>query len=138
MANNELIDLFNNQLMEFINDIIVIFPKDKEILVAKNSILALKSANPKIYKKIINFWYSNVVSKYREYIANGDIDFFLDNDFTLDAIKNDNPDVIIKSINHIKKIIGKMEQNDLQKSIEYLQNLQNIAIMYFEETSAGL
>jgi hypothetical protein len=124
--------------MEFINDIIVIFPKDKEILVAKNSILALKNANPKIYKKIINLWYSNVVLKYREYIENGDVEFFLANDFTQDAIKNDNPDAIIKSISHIKKIIGTMNECDLQKSIEYLKNLQNIAIMYFEETSSGL
>ena len=45
MANN-ILTAFNDHFVEFITDVQTIFPDDRDVLIAKNSILAIRKANP--------------------------------------------------------------------------------------------
>ena len=67
MSNN-ILTLFNDHFGEFINDIQNVFPEDIDILSAKNALLAIRKANPKM---IVKIWNSFIVSKYRSEIELG-------------------------------------------------------------------
>ena len=54
MSASNLQTVFNDHFVEFISDIQSVFPDDHDILVAKNSLLTIRKANPKMIVKIWN------------------------------------------------------------------------------------
>ena len=86
-----LVTVFNDQFSEFVADIQSIFPTDPDILTAKNALLAIRKANPKLLVKI---WFKYVYNPYKEHINAGDIHFFLTKDYSRDLVKNENADKI--------------------------------------------
>ena len=70
-----ILSAFNDHFSEFITDVNNVFPKDADILAAKNSLTLIRKANPKI---IIGIWNSHIVSKYKSAIEKGDIGFFIE------------------------------------------------------------
>ena len=71
MSTN-LVTVFNDHFSEFVNDIHGVFPDDPDILTAKNALLTIRKANPKLLVKI---WIQYVFSPYKNQIENGDINF---------------------------------------------------------------
>ena len=51
MATN-FVTVFNDHFAEFVNDIQSVFPDDVDILTAKNALLTIRKANPKLLVKI--------------------------------------------------------------------------------------
>ena len=47
-----ILTAFNEHFIEFINDIQMVFPEDIDILTAKNALLGIRKANPKMIVKI--------------------------------------------------------------------------------------
>ena len=85
-----LLTVFNDHFVDFISDVQNVFPEDVDILAAKNSLLAVRKANPKLLAKI---WYTQIALKYRQQIEAGDIEFFLNKDYKSD-ISADNSNKI--------------------------------------------
>jgi len=125
MSNN-ILSAFNEHFMEFINDIQNVFPEDHDILVAKNSLLAIKKANPKL---IVKIWNAYIVSKYKSQIENGDIGFFINKDYSQDVTNAENSDKIMDSINRLRDPIKNMSSENQQKTMKYIQNLTKLAQM---------
>ena len=73
MSNN-ILTAFNDHFFEFVSDVQSVFPNDTDILTAKNALVLVRKANPKL---IVKIWKSHVVGKYRDEIQAGNIDFFL-------------------------------------------------------------
>ena len=65
---------FNIQFEEFVNDIQNVFPGDVDILTAKNGLIAIRKANPKL---LVRIWIKYIYIPYKEQIESGNIDFFL-------------------------------------------------------------
>jgi len=122
-----ILPAFNNHFMEFVEDIISIFPDDNDILVAKNSFLLIKKANPKM---IIKIWKSFVVEKYRSSIEKGDIGFFIDKDYSSDVSNAEHSDKIIEAINRLRNPIKMMNDSDREKTMKYIQNLTKLSDLY--------
>jgi hypothetical protein len=118
--------IFNKQLDEFISDILIIFPEDEDILVAKNSILLAKKANPRI---IIKGWFKFVTSKYCSEIMSGDIEFFLNKDYAEDLTNIEGSDKIIEIINRLRMPIRDTTNENKQKSLKYIQNLTQLSLL---------
>ena len=59
---SNILTAFNDHFAEFINDVHLVFPQDADILSAKNALLAIRKANPKM---IVKIWNSFIVGKYR-------------------------------------------------------------------------
>jgi accessory colonization factor AcfC len=59
MTSN-ILTAFNDHFVEFISDIQTVFPDDHDILMAKNSLIAIRKANPKM---IIKIWNGLIVGK---------------------------------------------------------------------------
>ena len=125
MASN-LVTVFNNHFSEFVDDIQSVFPDDPDILTAKNSLIAIRKANPKLLVKI---WVTYVYTPYKEQINIGNIDFFLSKDYSTDLSKNDNAEKIMESINRLRNPIKEMSQENQAKTMKYIQNLSKLASM---------
>lgn len=116
---------FNEHFLEFITYIHSLFPEDNELLVAKNSIIAIKKMNPKIIPKI---WNTFVVGKYINEITRGDLDFFINKDYSTDLSSSSNSDKIIEAIDRFREPVKTMGLEDKNKTIKYIQTLTKISV----------
>ena len=126
MASN-ILSAFNDHFVEFVTDVQSVFPEDHDILVAKNSLLAIRKANPKM---IVKIWNTYIVGKYKAEIEKGDITFFINKDYSQDLVYANNPDKIIESIDRLRMPIKSMNPSDQAKTMKYIQNLTKLASMY--------
>ena len=122
-----LLTAFNDHFIAFVDDFQSVFPDDVDILTAKNSFLIVRKTNPKL---IIKIWDKCVNDPYQTEIENGNIDFFINKDYTQDLLNYDNGGKIIESINRLRDPIRKMTPPDQQKTIKYLQNLMKLSLLY--------
>jgi hypothetical protein len=126
MASN-ILSAFNDHFVEFVTDIQSVFPEDHDVLVAKNSLLAIRKANPKM---IVKIWNTYIVGKYKAEIEKGDITFFIYKDYSQDLLYTNNPDKIIESIDRLRMPIKAMNAGEQSKTMKYIQNLTKLASMY--------
>ena len=101
-----------------------------EILSSKNALYLIQKINPKL---LIQFWKLYILDKYKNEIEAGDIDFFIKRDYTQDipeSEKNQESE-IIKTIESIRKPLIEMDEENLKKVLEYLQNLTQLCYLYF-------
>ena len=121
---------FNKHFFDFIEDLLVIFPNSKEIMFAKSSFSTVNRFNVSL---LIKQWYNNVYLPYGEQIANNDIEFFLQKDYSADLKKNKDAkqsDEIIKMIENIRQPIATTDEINKQHSLTYLQNLNKLSAAY--------
>ena len=121
-----LLSIFNDHFMEFINDIQLVFPNDVDILAAKNSLIAIRKANPKL---LIQIWKTYIIAPYGQEIIDGDIQFFISKDYSNDFSKTDNSGKIMEAINRLRAPVMNMTAEDQAKTMKYIQNLTKIAQM---------
>ena len=125
MSSN-FVTIFNDHFNEFVNDIQSVFPDDTDILTAKNALLAIRKANPKL---IVRIWLKYVYNPYKEQIESGNITFFLVKDYANDLARNDNSDKIMESIDRLRSPIKNMSPENQAKTMKYIQNLSKLAIL---------
>ena len=121
-----ILTAFNEHFFEFINDIQEIFPDDHDLLVSKNSLMIVRKANPKM---IVKIWNAYVVGKYKSEIEAGNLDFFINKDYSSDFINANNSDKIIEAIDRFRQPIKNMSEQNKLKSIKYIQNLTKLAAL---------
>jgi len=119
-----LVTVFNDHFAEFVNDIQSVFPDDADILTAKNALLAIRKANPKL---LVRIWLKYVYTPYQLQIEAGDINFFLTKDYSTDLARNDNADKIMESIDRLRNPIKEMTPENQAKTMKYIQNLSKLA-----------
>ena len=121
---SNIISAFNDHFFEFINDIQVVFPEDVDILTAKNALISIRKINPKM---IVKIWNTFIVSKYKSEIISGNLDFFINKDYSTDIVDAQNSDKIMESINRLRGPIKNMEPENQAKVMIYIQNLTKLA-----------
>ena len=121
-----LLTVFNDHFADFVNDIQSVFPEDTDILTAKNALLAIRKANPKL---IVKIWIKYVVTPYQTQINEGNINFFIDKDYSSDLVKNDNADKIMESIDRLRNPVKQMSTENRAKTMKYIQNLSKLALL---------
>lgn len=124
MSGSNLLSVFNDHFVEFVTDIHNVFPEDHDILVAKNSLLAIRKANPKM---IVKIWKTFIVDKYQKEIESGNLDFFMEKDYSQDVAGADNSGKIMEAINRLRGPIKQMSHENQQKTMKYIQNLTKLA-----------
>jgi hypothetical protein len=123
MSTN-ILTAFNDHFIEFVSDIQSVFPEDVDLLSAKNSLLAIRKANPKM---IVKIWNAFIVGKYKAEIEAGDISFFLNKDYSQDVANSQNSDKIMEAINRLRGPIQQMTPDSQSKTMKYIQNLTKLA-----------
>ena len=127
MDRSNVLKGFNNHLSEFFDDIERIFPNDIEIQKARVSLNNLKKMNPKI---IIGVWKTYISDKYSNEIDKGDIEYFLNKNYSSDLQDSDYNKEILDKIEKMKNSIKLMQDDSKEKSIKYLQNLNKLCNLY--------
>lgn len=124
-----ILSAFNDHFMEFVDDIIRVVPDDADVLTAKNSFLLIRKANPQL---IIKSWTHFVVGKYKNEIDSGNIDFFVNKDYSQDLTNGSvqNSGKIMEAIERLRVPIRKMSPEDQAKTMKYIQNLTTLSSMY--------
>ena len=128
MDKKTLLKAFNDHFDEFVNDIVTIFPDNMDIRSAKSSIQLLRKANPKM---LIGIWNTYISSKYSQQIDAGDISFFIDNDYTDDVSAMESSTQIMEAVDKLRQPIRDMGEDNLEKTMKYIQNLKKICDLYF-------
>jgi hypothetical protein len=126
MATN-ILSAFNDHFVEFISDVQKVFPEDAGLLTAKNSLLMIRKANPKM---IIKIWKQYIVDMYLVQIESGDLSFFMDKDYTNDLSKAEFAGKIMEGIDRLRGPIKDMTKENQDKTMKYIQNLTKLAILY--------
>ena len=123
MSNN-ILSAFNDHFFDFLKDVQNVFPEDTDILTAKNALSAVRKANPKM---IVKIWNAFIVGKYKGEIEAGNMDFFINKDYSNDVSNAANSDKIMESINRLREPIKNMSEDNQAKVMKYIQNLTKLA-----------
>ena len=118
---------FNKHFFDFLSDLQGIFPDSKEIMFAKTSFETIKRLNT---TAIIKAWYTSVSLPYGDEISNGNIDFFINKDYSADLADVNKNDEIIKMIERIRQPIATTTDTNKEHCLRYLQNLNKLSIAY--------
>ena len=129
MNTNTIPSIFNQHFADFLEDIQNVFPEDIDIKHAKNSMLTIRKANPKL---LIKFWRTFVAEPYQSQIAESNIDFFITKDYSQDLSQNEKSSKIMEVIDRLRGPIKAMSIENQQKTMKYIQNLSKLSIGYQE------
>lgn len=121
---------FNNYMFNnFIQDFEDVFPDNVDIATAKDALMTLRRANPKLIPVI---WKTYIVSKYINVIQRGNIQEFVEIDYLSDIQQmTDNTAVvskIIEAVNRFKEPIKQMNEEDQRKTMMNIQMLTKLSL----------
>jgi len=121
---SNILTAFNDHFIEFVNDVHCVFPNDADILATKNALIAIRKANPKM---IVKIWNAFIVSKYKSEIEAGNIEFFVNKDYSQDVSVSNNSDKIMECIDRLREPIKNMSVENQAKVMKYIQNLTKLS-----------
>ena len=127
MNKSNILSAFNNHLMELFTDINSIIKNNRDLEAAQTALVAVKKANPRL---LVTVWKLNIADKYRNDITEGNINFFLDKDYSEDLRDADQSAMILEKINLLREPIRGLGEENLKKTIGYIQNLTKLCDVY--------
>ncbi len=131
MANQSIIlKTFNKQLTEFINDVSSIFPGEKDVIVLSTFMKTIMYGKP---RAIIEVWYNYITLKYNKEIENGEIEYFLNKDYSEDLQSTQGSVETLDTIDKLRSTIKlAFNQNEnREKTIKYIQNITKLSYLYY-------
>tara|TARA_B100001093_G_C26789615_1_gene998380 strand:- start:1341 stop:1751 length:411 start_codon:yes stop_codon:yes gene_type:complete len=120
---------FNNQFVEFLEDIERVIPNNSDVITAKNALLRLKKANPKL---ILTMWYKWVAQRFKKEIEEGDYNFFINKDYKEEWEGTTNEGPILEAIERIRDIVKQCNKSSKATALEYVSNLCGLSKIYIE------
>lgn len=127
MDNRQVMKAFNDHFVEFLDDIRRVFPDDADIATVRNSLIAMRKANPKL---IISAFKESVSGVYHEEIDRGDLEFFINKDYGRDVGEGSVSNAVLKKIDCLRDPVKQMNKADQEKAIKYIQNLTKLCDLY--------
>jgi hypothetical protein len=119
---------FNKQIFDFFDDIIGIIDANEEIKVARVYFETLRKANPSIILKV---WYKKVTVPYGELIEKGNMDYFLEKDYSSDLDNLANSKEIMRIIDSsLRDPIRGMDEVNKGHCMRYVQLLCRLSSAY--------
>lgn len=127
MDKSTVLKAFNNHFFEFVDDIIGIFPENNDIKTTKTFFEMTKKGNATL---LIKVWYTYVYKPYADILDAGDLDFFINKDYSEDMAGLTNAKDILASIDKIRNPIKEMSDANKAHSLSYLTNLNKLSNIY--------
>lgn len=127
MDKSSVLKAFNNHFFEFIDDVIRILPDNNDIKTSKTFFETTKKANATI---IIKVWYTYIQVPYGEMLESGNIDFFINKDYSTDLANLSNANEIVSAIDKVREPIKDMGDENKQHSLKYFNNLNKLSKLY--------
>ena len=127
MDNRQIMKAFNDHFVEFLDDIQRVFPDDADIATVKNSLIAMRKANPRL---IIATFKKSVSGTYHDQIEQGDLEFFINKDYGNDLGEGGVSNSVLEKIDLLREPVRNMDESDQKKAIKYIQNLTKLCDLY--------
>lgn len=128
MNKNQIIDTFNKHFLEFIMDVERVFPNDTDIMSSRKTLSKSLVLMP---KSLIRMFNDSFVAIYGNEIDNGDLNFFIENNYREKHGYKPTDDVwVLDKIDVLREPIKKMSDDDKSKVIQYLKNLKKLSDLY--------
>jgi hypothetical protein len=128
MNKNQIIDTFNKHFLEFIMDVERVFPNDTDIMSSRKTLSKSLILMP---KSLIRMFNDSFVAIYGNEIDNGDLNFFIENNYREKHGYKPTDDVwVLDKIDVLREPIKKMSDDDKSKVIQYLKNLKKLSDLY--------
>jgi hypothetical protein len=128
MNKSQVIEAFNKHFVEFIIDIERVFPNDPDIMSTRKTINKSLILMPRALIKMFN---EHFVKLYSNQIENGDISFFIDNDYRKQyGYKEDEQVWALDKIESLRQPVKNMVDEEKKKVVKYLQNLKKLTDLY--------
>ena len=124
-----IVKSFNMLLMEFIDEVILVFPNDYSLKTGRLAIKAIKKANPSL---LVRYWYEYVYVPYSKEIESGNIDFFIEKDYSEDMKVFSDPGYFVKAIDKFRQPIREMDMENKERALRYVQQLCKMSFLYYE------
>lgn len=127
--NSLVLSTFLKQMDECLEDIILLYPnetRDSRFLKCKMYFDALKHGNPRM---MIQVWKTRVNAPYRAQIDSKNVAFFIEMDYKKEAPMS-YTDEIDTALNDLRWTIRQMSETNIDKCLQYIQNLCKLADMY--------
>lgn len=122
-----IVRAFNGQFFEFVEDIIITLPEKRDLNDAKTTFETFKRLNP---SSIIKAWLIFVYYPYNNDILVGNIDFFVNKDYSNDLTNLSNAGDIMKTIDVLREPIRNMSDENKNHCIKYIQTLCKLSEIY--------
>jgi len=124
-----ILNVFLNHLIDFFDDLINVFPNDLDLKACREFIKTYRKINP---KRIFETWDYYVLQKYRNHIEGENYNFFLEKNYNDDLIDASWDDMtnILNIIERIRYYLKDLEENNLKKTMKYLNNLIKLSDLY--------
>lgn len=130
MNKSQVVDAFNKHFIEFIIDIERVFPNDSDIMSTRKTINKTLMIMPRAIIKMFN---EHFVQLYGDKINDGDISFFIENDYRKQHGYKENEQVwALDKIESLRQPVKSMNDEDKQKVVRYLQNLKKLTELFNE------
>jgi hypothetical protein len=133
--------MFNNILGSLMEQIVERFPTNVDLLLAQKTTEQFRKINPVL---LIKVWYSLVTIPYEEYILTGNIDYFLNKDYTEDISKLQNiqqlgmsNDKILNIIDGLRTPIRSMAPEEKKKYTDMIIQLTKLSKLYTQSKLGG-
>lgn len=119
---------FNRHFFDFLDDILSIYPECKEIQSARRSFETFRQLNPASIAKV---WNAFIFIPYKSEILQGDVDFFVNKDYSADlAGKTKNADKIMEKIDNVREFVSSMSSENKAHTAKYILNLSRLSEAY--------
>jgi hypothetical protein len=128
MNKIQIIDTFNKHFMDFIIDIERVFPNDTDIMSMRKSLSKSLILMPKSLIRMFNDYF---VAMYSNEIDNGDLNFFIENDYRAKHGYSPTDDVwVINKIDILREPVRSMTDKEKENVVQYLKNLKKLSDLY--------
>ena len=124
--NSQIVKIFNDIFFKFVDLISNTFPHDLDVTIAKNKLYTIKKLNPKM---IIKIWRLHITEKYKDTIEKGDIDFFIEKNYSEDLNHMPNSERIMNCVNKLRGPIKKMDSSKQDLTMNFIQDLTKVSQM---------
>ena len=122
-----LLRTFNTLYFQNLEEMISIFHENIDIKSSKTFFEITKKANPSL---LIKIWKTYVSGPYGETLANGDLDYFINKDYSEDLVNLNNSTDILKAIDKLRAPIKELSEENKKYSLDYLQKLNKLSDAY--------
>lgn len=124
-----ILKAFTNHLVEFADELKKVFPEDPDLRTGIIFLKGLIKINP---KTVIQGWKDCVNDLYKDKILEGDVDYFIEKDYSSDLQGANNQGRVLMVIDSFRDKVRNMGEDNKEKSVKYLQNLTKLCSMYYQ------
>lgn len=127
MNKSALIKAFSEKFEELVITLVDYFPDNKDVSLSRTAISAIKRSNPRL---LMNLWSEHVFAKYGTQIAEGNLTYFLEKDYSTDLKDLVDNVAALEAIDRIRGPLKNLGGEKLKNVIVFLQSMNMICYNY--------